>query len=237
LFLLANTALAKDLSPRLAQRLKIGLVSDVTQIDPIEDGSLEYVRPVFGGKAFERVRVRTPSAIATLRGNAFAPFGPDEDRIAEIIAAPFQDVEAPKAKLLETIAKGDDTVDLVEADVVVSGGYGLGGPEGFEFLKPLAKALNAAHGASRATVNAGWIDASQQVGQTGKTVCPGLYVACGISGQIQHLAGMSSSKCIVAINKDPQAPIFKVAHYGIVGDLFQIVPALTEEIRSLKAQV
>jgi electron transfer flavoprotein alpha subunit len=169
----------------------------------------------------------------TLRPNVF-PAGIGEGK-AEVEALP-QVAGEIRAVVTEILAKEGGELDVAEADVIVSGGRGIKGPENFALIRELAKVLGAAVGASRAVVDAGWIDHAHQVGQTGKVVSPSLYVACGISGAIQHLAGMSSSKLIVAINKDPEAPIFKVADYGIVGDLFQVVPVLIDEVKKLKAE-
>ncbi len=235
LMLFPNTAQAKDLAPRLAQRLEIAMVADVTETHPGSDSGIEFTRPIYAGKAFQRVAIHGTSAIVTLRANSFAPVEADDSRSGEV--AELSVAAGPtKANVRDRVAGSNGEVDLPEADVIVSGGFGLGGPEGFDFIRPLAEALGAGLGASRAAVNAGWIDVQHQVGQTGKTVSPSLYIACGISGQIQHLAGMSSSKNIVAINSDPDAPIFKAAHYGLVGDLFEVVPQLIEEIQQRKRQ-
>lgn len=236
LILCANTAMSKDFGPRLAQRLKAGYVADVSAINIVEDQKPQFTRPIYAGKALSNVTCCTPSIIAILRSNAFVPSAPDESRTGEVASLPVgNDLREPIAKLREIVQRDGGTIDLAEAEIIVSGGYGVEGPEGFEFLRPLAEALGAAQGASRAAVNAGWIDHQHQVGQTGKTVSPALYIACGISGQIQHLAGMSSAKCIVAINTDPEAPIFQRANYGIVGDLFKVVSVLIEEIKHLKS--
>jgi len=224
-------ALGKDLAPRVAARLQAGLASDCTQLD-LEGGKLVATRPVYAGKAIEKLAFKSKVALATLRPKVF-PL--TEHRPGA--QAPVSALEVPAAEARLTVTKisaaTGGPADLTEADVIVSGGRGLKGPEHFGLIEDLAKALGGTVGASRAVVDAGWRPHGDQVGQTGKTVSPKLYVAVGISGAIQHLAGMSSSRCIVAINKDADAPIFKIADYGIVGDAFEVVPALAEEIRKL----
>jgi len=233
----AATAMGRDFLPRVAARLGVGLAQDCTDIHVDEGKHLECVRPIYAGKAFARVQYSREPAMATLRPNVFSLGAPDVARSAQIAEfAPDIKTESIRARVVGVQACGGTKVELTEADIIVSGGRGLKAPENFSIVQNLADAFGAALGASRAAVDAGWIDHQHQVGQTGKTVSPTLYVACGISGAIQHLAGMSSSKYIVAINKDPDAPIFKLADYGIVGDLFAIVPALAEEIRKLKSQ-
>jgi electron transfer flavoprotein alpha subunit len=229
--LIGSTALGKDLAPRLAARLRAACISDAIGLR-WEDG-LVVRRPVFAGKCFADVVAEGAPIIVGIRPNAFAPEETGSPVAVEDLAVQL-DAAAARARVTaeETAAAG--RVSLTEAEIVVSGGRGLKGPENYKLVEDLAAALGAAAGASRAIVDAGWVDYSHQVGQTGKTVGPNLYVACGISGAIQHLAGMSSSKCIVAINKDPAAPIFKVADYGIAGDLFEVVPAMTEAVRALK---
>jgi electron transfer flavoprotein alpha subunit len=203
----------------------------------LDDGRLECVRPIYAGKAFARVRFTGSPAMATLRPNVFTLGSADTTRDAPVVEfAPRIAPDAVRAQAAGTASSGGQSVELTEADVIVSGGRGLKGPENFPLIQELADVLGGAMGASRAAVDAGWVDHQHQVGQTGKTVSPTLYIACGISGAIQHLAGMSSSKYIVAINKDPEAPLFKVADYGIVGDLFAVVPALTREIKKIKSQ-
>jgi electron transfer flavoprotein alpha subunit len=228
------SALGRDFLPRAAARLGVGLAQDSTEVRIVE-GKLECVRPIFAGKALARVRLTRLPAMATLRPNVF-PVAPDDGvRTAEVVQfSPPLDPGKIRARATAVTASPGQKVELTEASIIVSGGRGLKGPENFPMIQDLADALGGAMGASRAAVDAGWIDHQHQVGQTGKTVSPTLYIACGISGAIQHLAGMSSSKYIVAINKDPEAPIFKLADYGIVGDLFTIVPALAQEIRKLK---
>jgi electron transfer flavoprotein alpha subunit len=229
------TSMGRDFLPRVAARLRVGLAQDCTEATMI-DGQLECVRPVYAGKAFVRVRLVTTPAMATLRPNVFAADAPDTARSAASEAfTPEIAADKIRAKVVSVEGSAGQKLELTEASVIVSGGRGLKGPENFPMIQALADALGGAMGASRAAVDAGWIDHQHQVGQTGKTVSPTLYIACGISGAIQHLAGMSSSKYIVAINKDPEAPIFKLADYGIVGDLFAIVPALTEEVKKLKS--
>jgi electron transfer flavoprotein alpha subunit len=223
--LIPFTAMGRDLAPRVAARVGAGLVSDVVRLE-VKDGRLEARRPMYAGKAFATVRWEGEPQMATLRPNVFPLGTPDAARRFETVTG-TADVTTRRARVHSVQAGGAGKVELTEAQIIVSGGRGLKGPENFHLVEELASALGAAVGASRAVVDAGWVDHQYQVGQTGKTVSPTLYVAAGISGAIQHLAGMSSSKVIVAINKDPDAPIFKVADYGLVGDVFELLPKLT----------
>ena len=236
--LIGATPDGRDLGPRLACRLKTGLTADCTALDIDEEsGNVAWTRPAFGGNLMATILCpdHRPQ-IGTVRPGVFKK-APAAEPKAEIIREEFHVApEQIRTELLEIIQEtAGELVDLEGADIIVSGGRGVGGPEGFAPVKELAEVLGATVGASRAAVDAGWISHAHQVGQTGKTVAPKLYIACGISGAIQHLAGMSGSDCIVAINKDPDAPIFDVADYGIVGNLFEVLPALTEELRKLKA--
>jgi electron transfer flavoprotein alpha subunit len=222
--LLPFTALGKDLAPRVAARLGAGLVSDCVSL-AVKNGQLEARRPMYAGKAFATVRCEGEPQMATLRPNVFALGPKDAGRKAEIVEGQVD--PTARTRVTAVAASSEGKVELSEAQVIVSGGRGLKGPEHFHLVQELGQAFGAAVGASRAVVDAGWVDHHMQVGQTGKTVSPTLYIACGISGAIQHLAGMSSSKFIVAINKDADAPIFKIANYGLVGDVFEILPKLT----------
>ena len=236
--LIGATPDGRDMGPRLACRIKTGLTADCTglDIDP-DSGNVAWTRPAFGGNLMATILCpdHRPQ-IGTVRPGVFKKSAPGDAK-AEIIREEFHVApEQIRTELLEVIREAaGELVDLEGADIIVSGGRGVGGPEGFAPVKALAEVLGATVGASRAAVDSGWISHAHQVGQTGKTVAPKLYIACGISGAIQHLAGMSGSDCIVAINKDPDAPIFDVADYGIVGNLFEVLPALTEEIKKLKA--
>jgi electron transfer flavoprotein alpha subunit len=232
----AASAMGRDLMPRVAARLGVGLAQDCIGAEIAEDKNLECIRPIFAGKAYAKVRLLMSPAIATLRPNVFPVGETDTAHNAEIVIfTPELNAGKIHASVKETKISSGQKVELTEANVIVSGGRGMKGPENFPIVEALADAFGGAMGASRAAVDAGWVEHQHQVGQTGKTVSPTLYVACGISGAIQHLAGMSSSKFIVAINKDAEAPIFNVADYGIVGDLFEIVPALSQAIKDLKA--
>ncbi len=230
------TAMGRDFMPRAASNLRVGLAQDCIDARIAGDGQLECLRPIYAGKAYARVRTTMVPGMATLRPNVFTLGTPDTSRnsVTEVFT-PDLAPEKIRVRAKGAQASAGQKVELTEANIIVSGGRGLKGPENFAIIQALADALGGAMGASRAAVDAGWIDHQHQVGQTGKTVSPTLYIACGISGAIQHLAGMSSSKYVVAINKDPEAPIFKLADYGIVGDLFTIVPALTEEVKKLKS--
>jgi electron transfer flavoprotein alpha subunit len=231
----AATAMGRDFLPRVAARLRAGLAQDCTEARIVEGRQLECIRPIFAGKAFARVQPSTVPAMATLRPNVFSLGSPERSRTAETeVFVPKLVSEQIRARSTEIRPLGGQKTELTEANIIVSGGRGLKGPEGFVIVQDLADALSGAMGASRAAVDAGWIEHQHQVGQTGKTVSPTLYVACGISGAVQHLAGMSSSKYVLAINKDPEAPMLKLADYGIVGDLFEILPALTSEIKKLR---
>ncbi|WP_078545227.1 electron transfer flavoprotein subunit alpha/FixB family protein [Litchfieldia alkalitelluris] len=230
--ILGHTALGKDLAPKLAAKLQSGLISDVTNIESA-GGNVVFTRPIYSGKAFEKKIVTDGLIFATIRPNNIEPLEADTARAGEVSSVSV-DIKDLRTIVKEVVRKASEGVDLSEAKVVIAGGRGVKSEDGFEPLKELATVLGGAVGASRGACDADYCDYSLQIGQTGKVVTPDLYIACGISGAIQHLAGMSNSKVIVAINKDPEANIFKVADYGIVGDLFEVVPLLTEEFKKLK---
>jgi electron transfer flavoprotein alpha subunit len=230
--IMGHTSIGKDLSPRVAGKLSSGLVSDVTSID-VAGGNTVFTRPIYSGKAFEKKIITEGLIFATIRPNNIAPLEKDENLNGDIIPLSVE-IKDLQTIIKEVVRKATTGVDLSEAKVVIAGGRGVKSDEGFEPLKELAQVLGGAVGASRGACDADYCDYSMQIGQTGKVVTPDLYIACGISGAIQHLAGMSNSKVIVAINKDPEANIFNVADYGIVGDLFEVVPLLTEEFKKLK---
>ncbi len=227
----AASATGKDLAPRVAAKLGVALAGDVTDVG-VEGGAVVATRPVYAGKALLKVKVTGQPAVLSVRPNVFTPVERPKPGTAETVAV---SVAAGRVVVREIKAAEAGALDVAEAQIVISGGRGLKEPANFKVLEDLAHAFGgqAAVGASRAVVDAGWRAHADQVGQTGKTVSPTLYIAVGISGAIQHLAGMRTSKVIVAINKDKDAPIFKVADYGVVGDLFEVVPRLTEEIRKL----
>jgi electron transfer flavoprotein alpha subunit len=234
--LLGATPQGQDLAARVAARLGLGLASDCTAFEVATDGRLIITRPIYGGRAIATVIEKTTPQMVTVRPNVMMPLEPDTSRTAPVekLAVETGDI---RAKVIDLIQEsGRQQVGLSEAEIIVSGGRGLKGPENFCLLEELADVLGAAVGASRAAVDAGWIDHSHQVGQTGRTVTPNLYIACGISGAAQHLAGMKTARYIVAINRDPDAPIFRVADYGIVGDLFEVVPILTAELKKALQQ-
>jgi len=231
LLLMGSTAMGKDLAPRLAARLDAACISD--SIDLNWNDGFVIRRPLFAGKCFADVTVTSATAVVGIRPNAF-PFTEGNGAAATTETFdPGLDGFTPKAHVTSTHQSAGKTIELTEAEVVVSGGRGLKEAANYKLIEDLAATMGAAAGASRAIVDAGWVPHANQVGQTGKTVSPNLYVAIGISGAIQHLAGMSSSKCIVAINKDPNAPIFKAADYGIVADLFDVVGPFQEAIAAL----
>lgn len=230
---MAATITGKDVAGRVAARLGVGCLTDVVSVS-LQGERIQAVRPVYSGKALATVDGGSSMpVVVTLRPNVFA---------AESTGAPAQVVDLPpveaaiRSKVIEVKAAEGGELDVAEADIIVSGGRGIKAAENFALIRSLAEPLGAAVGASRAVVDAGWIEHKHQVGQTGKVVSPSLYIACGISGAIQHLAGMSSSKVIVAINKDAEAPIFKVADYGVVGDLFQVIPPFVNEVKKLKQE-
>lgn len=232
--ILGHTAVGRDLAPLAAAALACGAVTDVTAVTPGSGGAApQFTRPLYAGKALETRAPLSEPFVVTVRPNN-VPASPPAHQGA---AADVVRVDAPapslRAVVKDVLVRTSETIDLSEAKIVVSGGRGVKSAEGFAPLRQLADALGAAVGASRGACDAGYCDYALQIGQTGKVVTPELYIACGISGAIQHLAGMSGSRVIVAVNKDPEAPIFQVADYGIVGDLFEIVPLLTAEIRNL----
>ncbi len=227
-----NTAMGKDLAPRITIKLDAGIAMDCIALEA-EGDSLTATRPVYAGKALIDVALKSAVKVFTLRPNVFSPGEPTETK-AEVVTTEIPDPDL--SCVVTEVKKSEGKLDVSEAEIIVSGGRGMKGPEHFNLIEDLADALGAAVGASRAVVDAGWRPHAEQVGQTGKTVSPNLYIAAGISGAIQHLAGMRSSKYIVAINKDKDAPIFQVADYGIAGDAFEVLPALIEEIKKVKSE-
>jgi electron transfer flavoprotein alpha subunit len=223
------TARGRDLTPRIAAALGVEMASDVVDLAEV-DGRIRAVRPIYAGKALAQVHLQGDPQVLTLRPNAYPPSQQPAAGQVERVSGP---AFTPAAVVVATEVVDSARPDVAEADIIVSGGRGMGGPEHFGLLEALADELGAAVGASRAVVDAGWRPHGDQVGQTGKTVSPTLYIACGISGAVQHVAGMKTAKTIVAINKDRDAPIFSVADYGIVGDVFAVLPALTEAVRRL----
>lgn len=227
------TAMGKELAPRVAVHLEAAYVPDCVEL-ATSDGHLDAVRPLYAGKVRATVRPLTERAVYSLRPNMFTARPAEQPSTPELSTfTPTLSQEHCRVVVTDVV-RNEGKLDVLEADIVVSGGRGMKGPEHFVLIEELAAVLGGAVGASRAVVDAGWRPHSEQVGQTGKTVSPNLYLACGISGAVQHLAGMSSSKVIAAINKDKDAPIFKVADYGIVGDVFEVIPKLIERIRALK---
>lgn len=231
IILFTASSMGRDLAPNVAAKLETGMASDVIKLEVV-DGKLQALRPVYAGKARITVEFNKEPNIVTLRPKLFEATETGSEVEPEALSPGVEPADL-RAAVKELIATAGAKLDLTEADIIVSGGRGMKGPENYPILEQLADLLGGTVGASRASVDAGWRPHSDQVGQTGKTVSPTLYIACGISGAIQHLAGMSSSKCIVAINKDADAPIFQVADFGIVGDLFEVVPVLTEELKKV----
>ena len=237
--LIGATNIGRDFAPRLSCRLRCGLTADCTSLSfDQENGIMEWTRPAFGGNLMATIVCpEGRPQMGTVRPGVFKKPEPQESHaeiIYENIHVPSEEIRTEVIEVIRNTAK--EIVNLENAKIIVSGGRGVGSAEGFKVIRELADALGGEVGASRAAVDNGWISYEHQVGQTGKTVSPKLYIACGISGAIQHLAGMSSSDYIVAINKNPEAPVFSVAHYGIKGDLFEVLPALTAEVRRLKGQ-
>jgi electron transfer flavoprotein alpha subunit len=230
------TPIGRSFIPRVAAKLRTGLTADCTSLAVDKDtGNLLQIRPAFSGNIMATIFCpNNRPQMATVRPRVMKRGQYDEGRTGEIIDVNADDISS-RTRVLDTIKEVSElTVNLQEADIIVSGGRGLGDPKGFKLLVELAELLGGAIGSSRAAVDSGWIPYSHQVGQTGKTVCPKIYIACGISGAVQHLVGMQSSDIIIAINKNPEAPIFNVATYGIVGDLYEIIPLLIKKIKEAK---
>mgnify|MGYP006141138927 CR=1 FL=1 len=229
--LIPATIHGKELAACLSATLDAGLASDCIGLEPSDNGTLTAERPIYGGKAYSSLKLESGKPrICTLRTNVFRPENPDTQCSGQTVIREVSLSGGLSEKILDIIISGTQK-DITEARIIVSGGMGLGEPSNFKLVEDLAEVLDAAVGSSRPVVDEGWRPYSNQVGQTGRTVSPDLYIACGISGAVQHLAGMSSSKCIVAINKDPYAPIFSVADYGIIGDVLEVLPLLTDEFR------
>lgn len=236
IMLIGATNIGRDLGPRISARIHTGLTADCTRLEvDKENRRLLQTRPAFGGNLMATIICPNHRPqMSTVRPGVMEKAKYDESRLGNIEKfVPNLREEDIKAKVLEVVKEAKAQIKLEEANIIVSGGRGLGNPEGFKLIEQLAEKLGAVVGASRATVDAGWIDQSHQVGQTGKTVRPTLYIACGISGAIQHLAGMQESEVIVAINKDKNAPIFKIADYGVVGDVYEVLPELIEALDNI----
>ncbi len=230
--IMGASASGLELSAYVAARLQVGLASDCTELS-VDSGQIVATRPALIGNLIATVRfIQSGSSMMTIRRNVFPSADQDTNRSVKVLSIPVSMTEEDISTKIESVETAAGKVSLTDASIIVSGGRGVGGPEGFKPVVELAEALGGALGASRAAVDAGWIPYPHQVGQTGKTVQPDLYIACGISGAIQHLAGMKNAKVIVAINKDGDVPLFKYARYGIVGDLFEYLPALVEEVKS-----
>ena len=228
------TAIGRSVIPQVATVLGAGLTADCTGLSMREeDGMLLQTRPAFGGNIMATIECpHSRPQMATVRPNVMAPAEPDPGRSGEVVEVELTgDLLDSRVEILETVISEDELVNIQEIEILVSGGRGVESEKGFELIQELAAELNGAVAASRAAVDAGWISYPHQVGQTGKTVCPKLYIACGISGAIQHAVGMQSAETVVAINRDENAPIFDIATYGLVGDLFEIVPLLTKKIQ------
>ncbi|MGI6160548.1 MAG: electron transfer flavoprotein subunit alpha/FixB family protein [Christensenellales bacterium] len=233
------TAIGRDLAPRVSARVHTGLTADCTglEIDP-DTKNLRMTRPAFGGNIMATIICpEHRPQMATVRPGVMKRLSPSEDAVAEVINfdVSLKD-DAMNVEILEVIKKVSNRMDIQDANILVSGGRGMGGPENFHLLEELAEALGGTVSSSRACVDAGWVEKDRQVGQTGKTVRPNLYIACGISGAIQHLAGMEESEVIIAINKDDSAPIFDVADFGVVGDVLKVLPAFTEQVKKAIAE-
>ncbi len=236
IMLVGATHIGRDLAPRIASRLDTGLTADCTQLEiDEEDGKIMQTRPAFGGNIMATIICpNNRPQMSTVRPGVMDKAVRDDSKKAELVKLDVKLAASDiRTKVLEIVKSAEEKVSLTDANVIVTGGKGIGSPEGFKIIEELAAKLGGVVGASRATVDAGWIDRSHQVGQTGTTVKPNLYVACGVSGAIQHLAGMKESDIIVAINSDPDAPIFKVADYGICGDLFKVIPEMLEAIETI----
>lgn len=227
--LMGHTAMGKDLAPRIAMKKQAGLVSDAIDLE-VKGEEVIFTRPIYAGKAFEKIVVSDGMILATIRPNNIAPLEKDESLTGEAKAVSVE-IKDLRTIIKDIVRKSTGGVDLSEAKIVVAGGRGVKSAEGFKKLYELADTLGAAVGASRGACDAEYCDYSLQIGQTGKVVTPDLYIALGVSGAIQHVAGMSNSKCIVAVNKDPEATIFTISDYGIVGDLTEVLPLLIEEFK------
>ncbi|WP_026567614.1 electron transfer flavoprotein subunit alpha/FixB family protein [Bacillus sp. UNC41MFS5] len=230
-FMLGHTSIGKDISPRIAAKLKSGLISDAISLEVIGDQVI-FTRPIYSGKAFEKKVITDGLVFATIRPNNIPVLEKEESRFGEVTSVNVE-IKDLRTIIKDVVRNATSGVDLSEAKIIVSGGRGVKSKDGFKPLQELAELLGGAVGASRGACDADYCDYSLQIGQTGKVVTPDLYIACGISGAIQHIAGMSNAKVIVAINKDPEANIFSIADYGIVGDLFEVVPLLIEEFKSV----
>jgi len=234
IILLSGTSFGKEIAPAIAIKTNSAFNPDIIAI-AVENGKIKVTKPVYAGKSFVDIIFNTNKIVLTLRPNVFKPVNSPQSGV-EVVKVDIRTLDIEPADFksyVREISVSSGKLDVAEADRIVSGGRGMRGPENFNLIENLADAIGAATGASRAVVDAGWREHGDQVGQTGKTVSPSLYIACGISGAIQHLAGMSSSKCIVAVNKDKDAPIFQIADYGIVGDVFEVLPALTDEFKKI----